>query len=234
MGRNILDAQFHNQIEQWLAQPEHLPLLKRALYPLARTHSLAVGYAPDEATDELFAEVCRIALAKADAYKPDRTLDVRFYLLGIGRNVVLRWQDAHQKTKRRTVSFSEKPETPADSDQEAEYFAHSLDLGTTNPLSLENKVVGDDWVSRLMNRLPLLYREVLTLHLMEDQSSQEIASALQITPVAVRVRISRGLKMLRLLHDATENPQEQEQAERIPPSRQAQPSRTYSSHGVSQ
>ena len=194
---------FQNQVESWLASPGNLRSLRTALYPLARTGYVAVGYAPEEAADELLAEVCRIALSKAEFFEPDRSPDIRFYLLGIGRNVVRRWIEVAQKKKERIVSLS-LGDTDSDSKSDFEPQLSRLllqrNLQGITP-SLENGVVDEEWITYLLEPLPPMYREILFRTLVQKQTTEEIANDLKIASGTVRVRLSRAYKAMRPLYE---------------------------------
>lgn len=50
---------------------------------------------------------------------------------------------------------------------------------------------------RVLQELPLAYRETLTLRLVEGMTGPEIARACGLTPGSVRVNLHRGMKLLR-------------------------------------
>jgi len=57
--------------------------------------------------------------------------------------------------------------------------------------------LGDEVATQLIEDLPAEQRDAIRAHVLEDQDYAEIAHTEQVSEVAVRKRVSRGLKVLR-------------------------------------
>ena len=57
--------------------------------------------------------------------------------------------------------------------------------------------LGDDVAAKILEELPPEQRDAIRAHVLEDQDYAEIAHTEQVSEVAVRKRVSRGLKVLR-------------------------------------
>jgi len=57
--------------------------------------------------------------------------------------------------------------------------------------------LGDDVAAQILEELPPEQRDAIRAHVLEDQDYAEIAHTEQVSEVAVRKRVSRGLKVLR-------------------------------------
>lgn len=70
------------------------------------------------------------------------------------------------------------------------------------PVSAEEmvqRVETSELVRRLINQLPESYREVLVMRDLEEMSTEETATALGVTPNAIKVRLHRARQALRTL-----------------------------------
>jgi RNA polymerase sigma factor (sigma-70 family) len=57
--------------------------------------------------------------------------------------------------------------------------------------------LGDDVAAHILEELPAEQRDAIRAHVLEDQDYADIARAERLSEVAVRKRVSRGLKILR-------------------------------------
>jgi RNA polymerase sigma-70 factor (ECF subfamily) len=57
--------------------------------------------------------------------------------------------------------------------------------------------LGDDVAAQILEELPVEQRDAIRAHVLEDQDYADIARAERLSEVAVRKRVSRGLKILR-------------------------------------
>jgi RNA polymerase sigma factor (sigma-70 family) len=57
--------------------------------------------------------------------------------------------------------------------------------------------LGDEVAAQLIEELPVEQRDAIRAHVLEDQDYAEIARAQKLSEVAIRKRVSRGLKILR-------------------------------------
>ncbi|MFT4540059.1 MAG: RNA polymerase sigma-70 factor (ECF subfamily) [Planctomycetota bacterium] len=114
------------------------------------------------------------ALSKSASYDPSRR--VLPWLLGI---LALHAREARRKAGRFPDPdriFERSTQDPIDAASDTEFQAS---------------------VSRAVQGLPDTYRGVLFAHLAEGKGPREVADQFDLTPVAARVRLHRGLKLLR-------------------------------------
>ncbi|MBT8763982.1 sigma-70 family RNA polymerase sigma factor [Desulfohalobiaceae bacterium Ax17] len=132
----------------------------------------------DEAA-ELTQEAFIKAYEKLEHFQPGKKFFPWLYAVGINHA-----KDLIRKNKRHLYSEenSEKlPELSHLSDQQ-DSMNDSLDFQ-----QIEKALVG----------MPLKYREAIILRYREEMSMRDIAQALQISVSAAKMRVSRGLEMLR-------------------------------------
>jgi RNA polymerase sigma-70 factor (ECF subfamily) len=72
------------------------------------------------------------------------------------------------------------------------------------PSPLEEVVVGQEGqrMSRMLSRIPAVYREVLTLRFHEDLALEDIATIITVPLSTVKSRLYRGLEALRKIVEA--------------------------------
>jgi RNA polymerase sigma-70 factor (ECF subfamily) len=131
----------------------------------------------EEVTQDIFADV----FEGVDRYVP-RERPFRAWLFTIARNHAIN----HMQRERRLELVD-----PQDLDRRRE-----------RPTEDEISIEALDWISdhevRLfIERLPLAQREVLLLRYLADMTHDEIAKALDRSPVTVRMQLSRALSFLR-------------------------------------
>jgi RNA polymerase sigma-70 factor (ECF subfamily) len=88
---------------------------------------------------------------------------------------------------------SRRPELPCDDDE-------CMEFPDTNSRDAEESFIIEemnDCIGRIIGNLPYLYRVVMLLYHFEGLSINEIASACDISPSAVKVRLHRGKEILR-------------------------------------
>jgi RNA polymerase sigma-70 factor (ECF subfamily) len=72
-----------------------------------------------------------------------------------------------------------------------------IEVAVRSALAAAPTVEADDVASSALLRLPASEKEAITLRVLEGMSYQEIGAALNTNAVAVRQRVSRGLRTLR-------------------------------------
>ncbi len=103
------------------------------------------------------------------------------WLYGITRRVCMNWL-RRQKGPFLPIEAAADKERPGTSHDPGEVVARESD---------------EQDVLEMVNSLPLIYREVVTLRYFEDLSYQEMASILDVSVSAVNVRLVKARKMLR-------------------------------------
>ncbi len=163
-----------------LGDPEAFAVIVRKYQSLvcAITYS-AVGQV--EKSEELAQQVFINAWKNLDQLKePDR---FKFWLVGITRNVI---RTFYRQQKRDIVnnaaSIDQIPDTPG-------RVAEPLDA----IISKEQEAL----VQESLQQIPEKYREPLVLFYRQQQSTRQVAEALDLTEEAVRTRLLRGRKLLK-------------------------------------
>ncbi|HET6448803.1 MAG TPA: sigma-70 family RNA polymerase sigma factor [Conexibacter sp.] len=149
----------------------YLPLVVRWSLMQTRNAELAA---------DLSAEVFAVVVSAARRYRPDRGT-VAAWLLGIARNKLL---ESHrrgrvQDSARRRLGVEPIGITDADLER------------------VEELASLDQRLSELVEALPEDLRDALVRRVVDEQPYDQIAAELQCSELAVRQRVSRGLKMLR-------------------------------------
>jgi RNA polymerase sigma factor (sigma-70 family) len=149
----------------------YLPLVLRWCWRETRNRELAA---------DLSAEVFSAALTAARRYRPEQG-SVAAWLLGIARNKLResRRRGRIEYAARRRLGVA--PATITDEDLERVEELASLDQG----------------VMELLAGLPDVERQALVSRIVEERSYEEIASELRCSELALRQRVSRGLRKLR-------------------------------------
>jgi RNA polymerase sigma-70 factor (ECF subfamily) len=164
-------------IEDWDAiYNQEAPFLGRMLLRMTTNASQA---------EEMLQEVFMIAYQKQDSYDPERA-KIGTWLYSITRNVALRrlrdqgrfYKFISRLGQQTPVEFSLGPDEQVDTRREATLAFEAL------------------------KRLKPIYREVLTLHELEDMEGQEIADLLDIPLNTVWTRLHNARKKLRIAYRA--------------------------------
>jgi RNA polymerase sigma factor (sigma-70 family) len=149
----------------------YLPLVLRWAYRETENRELAA---------DLSAEVFAAALTAARRYRAEQG-SVAAWLLGIGRNKL---RESHRRGRvedsaRRRLGVQPAAITDRDLERVEELA------------SLDEEIMG------LVADLPAEQRTALVSRVIEERSYDEIASELRCSEMAVRQRVSRGLRTLR-------------------------------------
>lgn len=149
------------------------PLVLRYQKPVYNLMLRFTG-SPEEAAD-LTQEAFTRAYARLGSFRQDR----RFFpwLYAIGLNIA---RDQYRR-RGREETMEHLPEPEADTDQQ-ELMVENLDARR---------------VFECVEQLPEHYREALVLRFREDFSMVEIAETLDVSVSGAKMRVSRGLAMLR-------------------------------------
>ncbi len=107
---------------------------------------------------------------------------LRAWLCGIAHN---RARDRVRRDQRQAVAGAE----PIDA---AHHVADAQDLPSERAITQEEQAI----LWRALCRMPETYREPLILFYREQRSVERVAEALELTPDAVKQRLSRGRKLL--------------------------------------
>jgi RNA polymerase sigma-70 factor (ECF subfamily) len=149
----------------------YLPLVLRWALHHTRNRELAA---------DLSAEVFAAALTAARRYRPERG-SVAGWLLGIGHNK-LRESRRHRRVEasaRRRLGVQPAAITDADLER------------------IDELVSVDEHVMELVAELPDEQRAALLGRVVEERSYEDIAAELRCSQLAIRQRVSRGLRALR-------------------------------------
>ncbi len=141
---------------------------------------------PDDA-DGLLADVFRIAFERRAAYDLDRPT-ARPWLYGIATNLLAKHRRSEARRIHATARLVARQPPPPD---EAEQVTGAVDAA-------------ERWqrVAVALTQLPAAERDVLTLHVWEGLSYEDIAAAVGIPVGTVRSRLNRARRRLRELTDA--------------------------------
>lgn len=132
--------------------------------------------------EDLFQETWIRVLERGSQYSSKYKFET--WLLSIARNLAI-----DQMRRKSPASFSE-----LESDEDAPLdFA---DERTENIVQQMQRQQQDAQVASLLDHMPPLYREVLTLRFHEDMQLDEIARVLGTPLSTVKSRLHRGLEML--------------------------------------
>ncbi len=134
-----------------------------------------------ELTADLTAEVFAAAFAAADRYRPDAKTAAP-WLFTIAQNTLA------SSVRRGRVEEAARRELGVEA---------AVELSGRSVARLEQAVIGDAWVSDLLQRLPADQREAVWARVLQDRSYDDIAAALETSSLVVRKRVSRGLAQLR-------------------------------------
>jgi len=151
---------------------------------------------------EVFHETVVAALASEKSYDPSRS--AKAWLLGIAAHIVQRRRARYFRQKKHEMQASDLanptglrngPNSGLNNGlDEEELFDRLFVLTHAGP---EQEVLARLEVEELLAPLSAEDRQVIVLNLLYEMNGQEVAQALEITPVASRVRFHRALKRLR-------------------------------------
>lgn len=190
------------QLREYIeSNSDHL-LNTLAMY--VRQSGLAQGMQAKEDALELLSEVTVEALAHAERYDPSRPLMA--WLLGIGNNLLLRRRanqarQAQRGDLARDHSAVHTEQDGLSDDELFERFAES-EISEWNAQPLEDMVIADDEMMRLLSPLSAEEQRVLYLSKIHNLDGDELAKELGISPGAARVRLTRALNHLRQIWGA--------------------------------
>lgn len=153
-----------------------------------------------DTADPLLGDVFRIAFERRASFDPAYA-SARPWLYGIATNVLAKHRRAEARRLRATAELAARRSPAAARDDASDEIADALDAATLWPSVVD-----------AIAALPDGERDALLLYVWEDQSYDEIATALDIPVGTVRSRLNRARARLREL-DATRG----EQRERITP-----------------
>jgi RNA polymerase sigma-70 factor (ECF subfamily) len=101
----------------------------------------------------------------------------------------------------KSIDFMRKRNAKIDKDEAK--IALNEEIGEIEKIR-EDVVV--EKICKAIQKLPGGYRTIISLHLFEDYSFEEIAELLKIQPVSVRTQYSRGRKrVIEMLNEKTKN-----------------------------
>ncbi len=142
----------------------------------------------NDAAEDLAQETLLIAWRKSHTLRDAERYQA--WLLGIARNVCLRWLRAHGRDCAQLVPFhADRDEAPGDLD---DIVADELDI----ELVLERKELAE-LLDRALALLPSQTRTALLRHYVEESSLGEIAAQLGTNASAIAMRLQRGKLVLR-------------------------------------
>jgi RNA polymerase sigma-70 factor (ECF subfamily) len=148
-------------------------------------------------------DVVQEALADADrdlsAYLRDRPLPFYPWLRGVAWRRLVQQYRHHVVARRRSVN-REEPNEPTPDDASAHFLAAAfLAAGGSSP---SRAMMREELLDRVHDALTRLHpgdRDLLVMRHLEGMSSVEIGPILGVSEGAVRVRLVRALKRLRVL-----------------------------------
>jgi len=139
-----------------------------------------------EIAEDITQEVFLTLIRDGDRFDPSRGA-LQGYLLGIGRNLLLR----RFEKERVFVAF---PGSREADESRTERKTEHADLVVPPPDLVQNETIRR--VRDAVLRLPANYREVVVLCDLEELSYEEAASVLQVAVGTVRSRLHRGRNLL--------------------------------------
>jgi RNA polymerase sigma-70 factor (ECF subfamily) len=151
---------------------------------------LAARVDPSDVVQETLAE----AAAKLDVYLRERPLPFYPWLRRLAQEQLADVNRSHLRAGRRSVTREEPAGLPDES--VLELAERLLDAGS-GPSARLRRVERQTRVRQALNRLPECDREVLVLRYLEQLSTAEAASVLELGESAVKMRLLRALQRLR-------------------------------------
>jgi RNA polymerase sigma factor (sigma-70 family) len=134
-----------------------------------------------EMAAELGAEVFAAALGSATRYQPAGPTAAG-WLFTIAHNVLLK---------------SARKGRVEDAARRRAGMALQLQLSNASLERIDGMIASAEWVSELLDRLPVDQRDAVRAHILDDCSYEEIASKSGASEASIRKRVSRGLATLR-------------------------------------
>ena len=165
-------------VERWIYV--HRDLLFRFLFKMVKDRSVA-----REIVQETFFQ----ALRSLSSFRGDSKVST--WLCGIARNLAykhFRAQDRYTTAESDTLEFLSQtvPDAP-------QVGAHS------HPRRNTERTERKELLHAALGELPASYREIIQMRDLQERSTQEVADALNLTEVNVRVRLHRARKKLKSL-----------------------------------
>jgi RNA polymerase sigma factor (sigma-70 family) len=154
---------------------------RRHVDPITR-YSVRRCSSPDDVAD-LVGEVFLVALQAAHRYVPETDTALP-WLFGIARRLLAKQRRKYVGNRRLEVKVSNS--FPVFTSAEDDAVASAIDAAKQAPL-----------LEEALNRLTRSEREVLELVAYDGLSPSEAANALEITPNAARLRLSRARRSVR-------------------------------------
>ena len=184
-------------IYRHLEDKKNVDALRDTLGVLVRQMGLAQGRELTRLAHELLGETVTVALDHSKSYVPSRSKPGT-WLNGIARNIVRHERDKNaRRTKRiKELSFAELQQVQ-EGLSENEVLERFTDVFTEGP---EKSIESDEQFEILMSSLSEDDKHLLRLYIYNDFDARLIASELGITHEAVRQRISRTIRQLRILY----------------------------------
>ena len=133
----------------------------------------------DDQAADLAQETFIRAYEKLEQFRPGKKFFPWLYAIGLNR---ARDFVRKNKARQKTHFYTERMTDPQEYHRHQERLCDSLDFQK---------------VEKALSMMPLTYREAIILRYHEELSIRDISAALQISVSAVKMRISRGLEMLR-------------------------------------
>jgi RNA polymerase sigma-70 factor (ECF subfamily) len=133
--------------------------------------------------EDVFQETWLRVLERGSQYKPQWKFEV--WLFSIARHLVI-----DQSRRKRGQSLDELMDPEA---------GRGFEPAASGPSPFEEMMAGEasKRMAGVLNRIPAVYREVLTLRFQEELELNEIASVIKISLSTVKSRLYRGVEALR-------------------------------------
>jgi RNA polymerase sigma-70 factor (ECF subfamily) len=133
--------------------------------------------------EDAFQETWLRVLERGSQYKPQWKFEV--WLFTIARHLVI-----DQSRRKRGESLDELMDPEA---------GRGFEPAASGPSPFEEMMTGEASVrmAGILNRIPAIYREVLTLRFQEELELNEIATVIKIPLSTVKSRLYRGVEALR-------------------------------------
>ena len=135
--------------------------------------------------EDLFQQTWVRVIERIKSYDAERNFDG--WLFSVAHNLAIDYFRRYQP---------ESLDEPLQSGQTGEDFLAGAEPGALASLLARERA---EWLSAAMTRLPVVYREVLSLRFEEEMKLEEIATVLVVPLSTVKTRLHRGLKSLRQL-----------------------------------
>ncbi len=160
---------------------------------------LAYGDSVEALVDDLLSDMVREALSHAQRYDPERS--ARAWLLGIGVNLVRRYQAQQIRQNQREPLIRDLYPDHYEVDDDDVWFNSVAEI-VTAPADANLDV--KDTIESLLAAVGSTDQEVIRLAILYELDGAALAQALGISPGAARVRLHRALNRLRRAHQGGE------------------------------